>query len=691
MSSSNSDSAIRPPLRSVLYRAAVALSVLLWVVRFLPQVFPDARLWGINHLLFLPPMFMIIYISVGAVALLMALPVAAEKFSRWFTSAAGLAFDRAAYVRWAAAALICIALFWFLRMPVNLLGDGYTAIHNIGDALPVIYKWTETGAIRLVRVVFQLLPVEGLEGARYAYALISVIAGGATVFFFFGIAVELAADPARRLLFFCLLLFSGWSLLFFGYAENYPVLWPVLCAYVYFGMRHIRGKSGVIIPGLLLVLAMVLHLQTVFFAASYLALVFGVGKGRQLYGRHETVIRAVVAVLVIGLGALFVWKYDQSISFRVHFLPLLFGRPATPDYAMLAPGHLLDMLNELLLLVPLLPVMLALGWTGLRSAPRRPGGVFFFIFACGGLLLLLVLDPRLGMARDWDLFALSGLGVTLLLLWSMARVEIDIKRLCPLLACMAGVLVFPYFATNLSAKPSIEYMKWALNLDEAKSTSGMIMLRDYCYNEGEVASADSLELIIRERRVIVKYADRAMELAKAGRFQEAMVQVDTVFRLDPYSRESFNLRAAVYFQMGRYEETIDDYEVSLGMEPYDFRVLVNLAQAYYKTKRHESMMKYLRRAQLLNPDAVLVLQGFAMGFVAQRQYDSALIYGERLIRTDSTVANGYLAAGLSRYAFGHLKTARYHLERYVELSEPGPDVQRAINLLKTIEQKLQER
>jgi tetratricopeptide (TPR) repeat protein len=277
-----------------------------------------------------------------------------------------------------------------------------------------------------------------------------------------------------------------------------------------------------------------------------------------------------------------------------------------------------------------------------------------------------------------------------LLLWAITKAERALNRLYLLLIIPAALLVYPFFAVNLITGPSIDYMKWLLDLDRNKSASGMIMLRDYYSDIGDVAAADSLELLIRDRRDIIGYSERAMNHAVSGRFPQAMAIVDTVFALDPYSRESYNLRGAVYLEMGQYDSAIADFETSLEMEPYDFRVLVNLARAYYKTGRYERMMTHLRRAEELNPESDLVLQAFAMGYLAKQRYDSAYIYGRRLLEVDSSAANGYLSVGLFFYAIHAYDSSKAYLKRYADMVGPGPDRDRALNLLNKIRQEEQE-
>lgn len=671
--------------RNVRSYAAAVAAVILWLLHFLPFFIPDGRLWGFNHLLFLPAAYTIIYAVAGLICLLAFLPPIAHRIQNWFESCGGFLFDESPYLRWAITGVILLPIFWLLRMPTNLLGDGYTVINNIAGDMPVIFKWSEVGAVKVIYWVSRIIPVEGLARGEYAFALVSVLSGAITVFFFFGIASEFSRDNITRIFILCLLIFSGWSLMFFGYAENYPILWPFITGYIYFAVRYLQGKGWLIVPLLFLIAALILHLQAVFILASVVVVFLGRGGGHRYYKRHAKLAWAVFAGVAVVAAAAFIWKYNQSLPFRIHFLPPFVGRTATPNSAIFSPTHLLDMANELLLVAPLLPVLIILGWKGRRSLVANPPGVFLLVFAGGGLLLLFMLDPRLGMGRDWDLFALSGLGLSLAALWSVSAADGGDKRFYPVLAVLAVVLIFPFFATNLSEKPSIAYMKWLLNLDAAKSKSGMVMLRDYYTAQGNKTAADSINVEIGRRHPSARLGFTAINLLNAGRYQEALAVADTMYALDPESKESFNIRGNAYLRMGQYNRAMKDLMTSLELGPYDYRTMVRVAEIYYRENRYDSAMHYLRRAQKYGPREPSVIESLAIAFLGQRRIDSAFVYGKELIQVDSTSPTGYFITGAYYYLRGDSARARVNLTRYVQMRQPGPNRDRAIGMLRALD------
>lgn len=588
------------------------------------------------------------------------------------------------YRRWALMALATLPILWFCRMPTNLLGDGYTIIHNIGDELPVVFKWSEIGAVGTIFYISRLVPLEGLERAVVAFGIVSVISGAITIFFFLAIAGELGRSAQQRLFTFLLLIFSGWMLLFFGYAENYPMLWPFITAYLFFSIRYCRGQGSLFVPLIILLVAIFLHLQVMFFATSFFVVALSRGRGRHFFNRYKKLVW--IAGGIVGLAGLFLFieKYNNAIEFRVHFLPLFEGRPRTPYYAVFSPAHLGDILNEFSLLIPLWPLLLFAGWRGWWSRKFTAVDWYLVAFSAGGLILLLMLDPRIGMGRDWDLFALTALGPALLLircLWNEgAKAPIPFGMVFLGLVCL-----FPFFVTNLGYRTSADYLKYLLDLDRPLSKPGIVMLRDYYADMGDKVQADSLNKV-----AIINYPAEskgrwAYKISGQGRFDEALSTADSLLRADPYASESYNLMGSVYFQRGMITQAIKHFEVAVKLKPYDYYSLTNLGLSYLRDKKYQPMMEVLRRAQNVAPEYDQMLQAIAQGFYRMRRYDSAYVYGQDLIRLDSASAIAFLTAGSAAYKLQYNEIAHRYLSRYLELDPRSSERERVHTMIKELQ------
>lgn len=659
---------------------AAALMIFIFLLHFLPLAFPKARLWGINHLLFISPFWIAVVAVSGLAAMALLVPSLRKKADQLFTSLGDYFFADSSF--WCRL-IFCIAaplVFWLLRMPVHFLGDGYNVVQNIGNDVPVIVKWSETGAVWIIKTVAGLLPLTGIERGDYAYALVSVVSGTATLFVFFLLAGRLGRDAAGKLLVFCLLMFSGWTLLFFGYAENYPLLWPFITAYLYFALKYIQEGKGLWPATIMLLVASALHLQIVFFGLSYPFLIFARGRGAGFYKRYKKIVWVTICALLIAGVYLFLQEYRQSLRFRLHFMSIFAGPSHRPDYFLFSPQHLADIFNLTSLLIPLWPGLL---FVAVRKLARSAAGQvdsFLLLFSLGGFVLLFIIDPKLGMARDWDLFALCMLGPMLLLTRRFAAVA-QARRLYPFMTILALVMVLPYFTVNLTEKPSLKYYDYLLRLDLSQARPGMIFMRDYYKLKGDSVQSKAIDREIWKLFPANRLARQASRLSREGKFNEAMVMVDSLFRINPFTIEALNTRGMVYLKGGYFREAIRDLETAATLGRYEPRSLVNLGNAYYQTGQFDKMLVSMRKAQKLNPEAKEVLQGFAMGFYAMNQFDSALVYGHYMINIDSTVPYGHLGLGLTYYKLGGYEKSKKYLTRFLEIGPPGADRDLSLKLL----------
>jgi tetratricopeptide (TPR) repeat protein len=656
--------------KSVLIPVAV-LAVLIWGLHFLPFLFPQARLWGFNHLLFLPAPFTFIYLFCGLLLTVVVLfPSLRNPAAGWFEIISGLLMGGRYYKRWLLFAVLTLPLFWFLRLTLFVLGDSFAVISNIGSKLPVVYKWSEIGAVYTAYLVSKLLPFAGLKLGAYSYGFISVLSGSVTVYFFLVIAYELGRDRAERFFIFCLSIFAGWMLLFFGYAENYPILWLFVTGYIYFSVRCLTREGSLITPAVFLGAALILHLQGLFFLASFAVLVYFRIAGSSFYRKYRNIFWSVVLITILAGGAVFIRLYRESLELRLYIMPFLKGRPATLDYWLVSPTHLADIGNQLLLLVPVLPILIVLSWRIRRNIVHDKINQFLLWLSLGGMFFLFIIEPKLGMGRDWDLFALSGLAPMLLLVRNIHLSESLRKKIYPILTVLSLILVLPFLATYLRYQPAVDGYKYLLNLDLPRSRSGIGILRDMYKKIGDTATADSLEQVLVDAFPAHTMVPKAFALIEEGRYDAAMDIVDSIARYEPYSVELMNLRGTIYYRQGKYDSAFPDMERAARMGRYDSRFLVNLAQAYLRMERYDAMLETMRKAQALAPQSTTVLNGLMAYFFMTRKYDSAMVYAEKVYDLDSSSGALY-AMAFSSYNMGDRAKAVEYFKRYVETAPDG--------------------
>lgn len=666
--------------------AVMVIILALWGLHLLPFAFPDARWWGVNHLLFLPHAFTVAYVILGIVTAAGTLiPRARHRILSGYDWTARALFKNRFPMRWGICALIAAIAFWVFRIPVNLLGDSYTVTANIGNALPVYYKWTEIGAVFVAQTISRLLPLSGMELGKIAYQILSVISGGISIYFVLALSFEIHADIRMRSFTLGMFIFAGWTLLFFGYTENYSILWPFATAYLYTSLLELRRERPPVIPGLIVVAAMLMHIQIVWMLPSLAYLIYEYMASRHERRPGKTISSILIASAVAIIVALFIIVYKNSLEAQLLLIRMGSGHYGTPDYTLFSPAHLLDIGNLLILLIPVLPILVVMTILGKRAEPFEAFDRFLLILSLGGMVFLFAVEPKLGMGRDWDLFALCGLGP---LIWLIRRIKIPDSRcviLLPIVLMLSAVMVAPFLIANLRTDSAVNNYSYLLKLDQGRSRAGYTILRDYYFAQGDSVAGDSIKTLLADTYPAVRLVRYALRLRDAGQYTQALAVADSLYALDPYAIETLSLRGMTLLMMGRHEEALRDLKLAAQLGRYDSRILVNLAQAYFMSGEIEKAMPPLRRAQNSDPHSFFVNEALATIYLQQRRFDSAYVYATHMIEADSLFADGYSMAGISALNLQDTIAARDLLSRYLLHAPEGVDKEFIKDVLRQIE------
>ena len=160
----------------------VAAGSILAVFYMLAGLIPIDNLWGFNHLKYLPGYSMIIY---GLLFFLVLIPRSAGKLNTLFGGMSRIFGRLALSVRIALIAGFAILVFYWLRVHVHSLGDGYQRIYQIEQGY--LYYHTEVLDFFLHGVLYRTLNLFGKFSGEMIYTIFSIAAGTAfilSVYFF---------------------------------------------------------------------------------------------------------------------------------------------------------------------------------------------------------------------------------------------------------------------------------------------------------------------------------------------------------------------------------------------------------------------------------------------------------------------------------------------------------------------------
>jgi hypothetical protein len=371
---------------------------------------------------------------------------------------------------WMAAGLLFIA-FWLFPIVHTRWGDAYILANAIGwpdPSLRLTHSWQAPLTVYLhSRVWHWLSDPLGWSDAVPVFRLLSPLAGGIYLLIVLRLSEDRRLAPAW--ITFGLLTSLGLIQLFFGYIENYSFAAAGILAYLWLGMKTLRGESPLWLAATVLALTNAAHPSTVVYAPSLLWVALAdrrrqtVDDGRQTTDdatritNHELRITQFAIrnsqfriFMSVALPMLLVAAFTVALmESGGHGLSALFtnDRPGGGDgrwlvpifetttrwehYTMFSWLHMRDLLNQQALTAPVVLPALLIGWIGTIAARKRltyhgdpiDGAITRFLALAAGahLLLTFIWNPDYGGQRDWDLFSLAAIPTTLLLIWLLPR------------------------------------------------------------------------------------------------------------------------------------------------------------------------------------------------------------------------------------------------------------------------------
>ena len=315
--------------------------------------------------------------------------------------------------------------------------------------------------------------------------------------------------------------------MFFGYVENYPLF--VLCVglFVLAGLLVLRGKLGRFWAVVPMVLGGLFHPYAVVMlpGCAYLLL-----RDTRLASRLNSVAANVRTGVVIASVAVLVaagyFFYTRSYFFRFALVPLVEDQFTIEGYTLLSLKHLTDWLNLLFVLVPSLPLALVVLFSkSVRGWFQRTEYRFLLLMLMPALVITILIDPKLGMARDWDIFGFVGVPLAVLIAYAFLDPKNRMKGYIPVAAMAIGVnllVLTPRVLIPTLPDKAIAWFDDVADLDVLKSGSGRFVLLNYLEESGRT---DGAELRWQENAELFSYhgdAAKGEALMVAGEVNRAV-------------------------------------------------------------------------------------------------------------------------------------------------------------------------
>jgi tetratricopeptide (TPR) repeat protein len=517
------------------------------------------------------------------------LPRAGEAIAGTLTGAVAYLRDRPSAGRVVAPviAIVSVGLFWLLRYSTLLLGDSRLVASNYEHAFDPNYnvlvgsprfilaqEYIAKGtallyhyAARISMEAFGAPPVDGIR-------VLNCVLGGLLVFVLLRAVLKRPAAGVPAAWALIVLLTSGAVELFFAYVENYTPLIFFGSLYVLLAVTYLRDPRGRLLVAVAacLALAAFMHVQGILLIPSFVFLL------AWAYGERIRRAPLYLTAALAALTAVGAFLFATLTELRRHFLPALENDEI---FGVLTPSHLADIANEIMLLLPMAVVTLAIALVYRREGPAeaddRPRRarlhfILLILFPC--LLFLFVFKPDLGMARDWDLFAITALGLVPLCMVVVFRAyggggKRQIERLTGPAAAVCLVLVAAWVGVNASPHLSAKRFEAILEYDQTRAPYAYEVLAQHYRHRDDLEQA-------------VAILNKGMSLS--------------------YNLRLMSLSAAFHDEMGDLEEAVRLYKEVVEKQPDRDGTRRNLVILLHRMGRRAELLEYSRDGTRYHPE-----------------------------------------------------------------------------------------
>lgn len=548
-------------------------------------LFPEGRIWGVNIWAYLPETFLYSLIGISIIIFLIIWQLNKENvIESNGGDSAEIKNSTTLFVMIAISAILII-FFYFLKAKTFFLGDGYTLLSLLGKESPLIEKQRQLGESLLHVWVYNLIGGKGEQNALVAFQIISISAGALFLSLLGFFSTKIFSNNRDRMLFFIGIASGGYMLMFFGYVENYSIFANSILIYSLSSILIVQGKlkSWAIIP--LQALAIFFHIfgVTLIPATIYILL------SKTKLGKSLGDIKVRTKIIgIASLGILIVWGfahfYINDYFFRLSLVPIYGDILTIEGYTLFSIPHLVDLVNLIVLLIPgITVIILCIMFLPIKKIIRTSEFKVLGLIVVGAIGAVFIFDPKLGMPRDWDLFAFSGVALSLFLYYILVSNSDKIKNLGTIvaLASMLGFLsLIPRAFSLTNDDASVLHFKNYLKLDNIKNRNSRLILVNYYKNKGnkklEDETRDQWKLDFPEEVLIMK----ANQLYAQRKYSETISMLYRILNMNPVYSDAYGFLGSCYTDLQKPDSAIENLRIAIALSPYRLNFISTLGLAY---------------------------------------------------------------------------------------------------------------
>lgn len=642
--------------------------------------------WGFNHPIFLDDTskYLILILLSFSIGLLFIKD--SDTIEIIFSKTNSILFGKNVVTALSISAILTLLFFWF-RVETYFLGDGYTCISIFEHEQGFILKFTEYLSTYFIRSIQSIVGEYSKETSLLSFRFLSFFSGFLTVFITIRIIAILFKKSSVRILSLFTLVFSGSILLYFGYVEFYPILWVFVSLYLFFALRLLETGKGLTWVIICFILSLGMHLQAFYLIGGFAVLVlFRFHPNKQITKLPSNTYIILGFLFSVGLGFLF-YNIITHFEIALLFLPLFEGRSRTPGYAVFSVEHLFDISNLILLMFPGILILIAKVIFGKKDLNWKGDWKFWFFVmsSAGSVLFLLLVEPYIGMARDWDLMSLTLLFPIFLLLYliEISRFQIS-KRTIFVYGLICTIITGSFIAVNVNKDSSVRrYYTLLTNDNDNRSRTGWLILANYYKNSGnEQAQTIIAEMNRRFPHYIL--LDQAYKLIDSGDYTKANQIARSLLIQYPNNFRFFQLMGNVHIGYKQFDKAENMFAKALLMNPYSISIKNDMGRLHLQNNKPSEAVDIFEELVTLAPNREDIAESLGSAYINMNQLDKAQSVARTLFTQNSNSPTGHLIMMLLLSKSNQTEKAKYHYQEFSRYGKNHSDYNEILGYFKIL-------
>ncbi len=551
---------------------------------FVTVFFSDHRLWGIGWWAYfhqaVPIVLPVIAVSLSILILKVSPNSSAPESNRASKERPSSIFIVSTIVVTIGSGL----LFYFLRARVHFLGDGYQLLSRLADNISSPKSW-DVGVSTINQFFYSLFNGPPDERALHAFQSISILCGIVLVLVSGIVAYRLFVTNGERTVFWFGILSGGYMLLFFGYVENYSMLITAIIVFLLIGLLSIEEKISAYWAIAPFFVAAALHIFGLLLTPALAFLLvrrtrFGAAFG-EWFQRRRTM--SLILIVLIACSAYIILRSKSTFYAFTLLAP-------TPDtYAvegnwLFSFVHISDFLNLLIMLSPSVVFAGVILLLNRRKLSVKPAMSYLGIALVPTMVAIFAFNPRLGMPRDWDVFAVVGPPLVLISFYPLLKYRLlgsFTVRAGWLAIVLSLLLLGPRVASQVMPKVGLSCFLKYVQYDTKKNRTAWALLDHYPYEFPDGLAREEVIESIKGNAPEVRLVMEGRIVRSTGRLEKAAEKFWTAVDMNPAYADAWSNLGECYMKMGKLDSAWTFLSLADGINPYNANTLNNLGSVSF--------------------------------------------------------------------------------------------------------------